>query len=151
MPVNVTVSDATQVLACLRDAILAGYYLPQQVPVFAEQQAHRMVLSDQIAKMVFVLDLYLTDSTSARKITQESVFAFRLLLKDTEERFPLSDSESVILLRMPTVQDPETVKAIFPDHPANAKAYHRWQAIGGPASQPKEFGPPNEQGKEIPR
>lgn len=146
--VHVKVSDAITVLKCLRELLLATLYLHQHTQDHQERFATRLVYADQMAKYVHVLDLYLTDKSTNRNIEVERQKALRML-HGTEWEAKLSDDESVLVIRVPTLADLQSVKATFPDHPKNAKAYHRWQGIDVEASQPTEFGPPDENGNEI--
>ena len=146
--VVVTTTDAITVLKCLREVIRSTLYLHHHLPSSLERTAMRTVIADQMAKYAHVLDLYLTDSSANRDIDAERAAALRLLM-GTEWEVLLSDGESKLVIRLPTADDAESTKGVFPEHPKNAKAYHRWKNIDTPASQPTDFGPPDQNGQEI--
>lgn len=146
--VTMTVSEAVTTLKCLREILMANYYLTDNVRRYDERIATRLVMADAVAKYLFTLDLFLTDSVESRNIGHDSTKAFKMM-RGGEWVVLLSDSESLFVLKQPSASDPQTVKASFPDSPKNAKAYHRWKLIDIPASQPTEFGPPDSVGRET--
>lgn len=147
--VFVTNAEAVTVLKCLREVIRSTMYLQHHITSSFERTAMRTAIADQIAKYVHVLDLYLTDSSANRDIEAERVAALRLLILSQEWEVLLSDGESKLVIRLPTADDAESTSGVFPAHPKNAKAYHRWKNIDTPASQPTDFGPPDQNGHEI--
>jgi len=146
--VTVKNSEALTILKCLRDLLLGAIYLKHTYRVYKERLAMQVVMAKNIAEYVFVLDLYLTDKTEQRDLEKEQANALELLLGKSWEVL-LSDGESKLLLRLPTKGNMHSVRAVFPDMPKNATAYHRWPNIDTPESQPTEFGPPDDEGYEM--
>jgi len=146
--VNVSVPKAVTILKCLREILLSSLYLPQHMPNRLERLTMQAVFADQISDYVRVLDLHLTDSSENRSKNTDRAMAAQMLL-GTPWEVLLSDNESLLILQTPTREDLQSVKVSFPDQPKNAKAFHRWKNIDVEASQPTEFGPPDENGNEI--
>lgn len=143
-----TTTEAVTLLKCLREALLGGKYASQYLK-YEEQLAWRTVIADNVSKYIYSLDQFLTDATDYRSLPDDAGKALKLIVLEIPWSFLLSDGETTMTLCPPTKDDPDPVTMAFPDRPANAKAYHRWKLINIPASQPTEFGPPDEQGREI--
>ena len=146
---STTLTEAVTLLRCLRESLLGAKYAPQYLPKYEEQLAWRTVIADSISKYVFALDQFLTDSVERRDLSKDTGEAVKVVLMNATWTFLLSDDETTVELRLPTKEQPDPVTVTFPDRPANAKAYHRWKLIDIHASQPTEFGPPDEEGREI--
>jgi len=146
---STTVSEAVTLLKCLREAVLGAKYTTQYMPKYEEQLAWNTVIADSVSKYVFALDSFLTDSVDLRDLSKDAGEALRVVLLNAQWEFLLSDNETSVAIRLPTHEDHSAIKLTFPDRPANARAYHRWKLIDIPASQPTEFGPPDENGREI--
>jgi hypothetical protein len=145
---GISISDATATLKCLRELLLASYYLTDNVRRYDERIANRLVMANAMARYIFALDLFLTDSVDSRNIEKDSSHAVKMMTEGKWD-IQLSDNESSFTIVFPSASDPQTIKAHFPDRPKNAKAYHRWQIINTPDSFPTEFGPPDSLGREI--
>lgn len=146
---STTLSEAVTLLKCLREAVTGAKYADKYIRKYEERLAWQTVLADNISKYVLALDLFLTDSSENRELAKDRGDTLKALLDMGEWVFLLSDGETTATLRLPTSAKPQVFTLDFPDRPTNAKAYSRWGLINIPASQPTEFGPPDENGQEI--
>lgn len=146
---STTLSEAVTLLKCLREAVTGARYADKYIRKYEERLAWQTVLADNISKYVLALDLFLTDSSEDRELAKDMGDTLKAILGMGEWVFLLSDGETTATLRLPTSSNPQVFTLEFPNHPANAKAYTRWKMIDIPASQPTEFGLPDEDGNEI--
>jgi hypothetical protein len=146
---TLTATETIIALKCLREVLLGSLYLPRHYGTMEQRMAHRLVIASNVSKYLFVIDKFLTGETEARSLDKEAVQAFRLLIGTGEMVVLLSDFETFLVIRLPTHDDPQSVRISFPEHPRNYVPTNRWAVINTDESNPTEFGPPDADGNET--
>ena len=142
MTVLITVSEGRLALRSIRELACAAVEMPQAEPTPEERLVLLGMFVLTMADCIRALDLYLTDSSQNRDTSTDRRAGATMLAGGENMQILLSDNESVLLVRLPTEGNPESVTMSFPARPKNATAYHRWQLLDSPESQPNIFNPP---------
>lgn len=142
MTLLITASEGRLALQSIRELTCAAVEMPEAEPTPAERLVLLGTFVLTMVDCIRALDLYLTDSSQNRDTSTDRRACAAMLAGGEHMQALLSDNESLLIVRLPTVANPESVTMSFPSRPKNAKAYHRWQLLDVPESQPSIFQPP---------